>query len=257
MNIWENNDLELAIQSVQAARLKLDTELTEARSLEKINGREWKIRADQELELAILKVLQQGSDYPILSEESGFIAGEGNRQWIVDPLDGSANFSRDLSFFCISVGLWEDDVPLLGAVLETSSNRFFTGIVGVGAWCNEDPIQPGNSAVTSASRAMFCTGLPAGFDHSPENIRTLIDACRNFSKIRMLGSAALMLCYVASGRCDSYWESRISLWDVGAALAIVKAAGGVTRLGRIDADHRLDVEAASRKSLLVSEVNGG
>ena len=109
----KNQDLALAIKSVQAAQSRLETELVELASVEQIKGREWKIRADRELETEILTTLQTGSDYPILSEESGSLVGAGKRQWIVDPLDGSANFSRDVPFFCISVGLWEDDKSVL------------------------------------------------------------------------------------------------------------------------------------------------
>ena len=65
-----------------------------------------------------------------------------------------------------------------------------------------------------------------------------------------------MLCFVASGKCDSYWESQIGLWDVGAALAIVKAAGGVIKLGSIGDNHRVDVEAAASVPLLAGEISG-
>jgi len=256
MGQYNEKDLELATQSIQAARLRLDAGLADNRFLEKIDGREWKIRADRELESVILKVLQEGSDYPILSEESGILAGEGNRQWIVDPLDGSANFFRKVPFYCISVGLWENEHPLLGAVLEIPGDRLFAGIVGVGAWCNGKPIGRKEDIPAEPSEAMLCTGLPAEFEHSRENIQTLVTACRRFGKVRMLGSAALMLCYVASGRCDSYWERQIALWDVGAALAIVQAVGGATRFSKVDDSLRVNVEAASCKRLLVSEVDG-
>jgi myo-inositol-1(or 4)-monophosphatase len=253
---YNKKDLELATQSIQAARSRLDTGSAEDGFLENIDGREWKIRVDRELESVILKVLQEGSDYPVLSEESGILTGRGSRQWIVDPLDGSVNFFREVPMYCISVGLWENQSPLLGAVLEIPGNRLFSGIVGVGAWCNGKPIERKIEAPDKPSEALLCTGFPAEFEHSQENIQTLLTACESFGKVRMLGSAALMLCYVASGRCDSYWERQIALWDIGAALAIVQAAGGVTRFGKISGNHRLDVEAASCESLLVSEVDG-
>lgn len=256
MSQQNKKDLELATQSIQAARSRLDTGLADDRSLENIDGREWKIRVDRELESVILKVLQEGSDYPVLSEESGILAGRGNRQWIVDPLDGSANFFRQVPMYCISVGLWENGSPLLGAVLEVPGNRLFSGIVGVGAWCNGEPIRRIVEAPARPMEALLCTGFPAEFEYSRENIQTLLTACGRFGKVRMLGSAALMLCYVASGRCDSYWERQIALWDIGAALAIVQATGGVTRFGKIGGNLRVDVEAAICERLLVSEVDG-
>ena len=75
-----------------------------------------------------------------------------------------------------------------------------------------------------------------------------------FGKVRMLGSAALMLCYVASGRCDSYWERQIRLWDVAAGLAIVVSAGGQFKLGDISEDFKVDVEAACAASLFASRI---
>jgi myo-inositol-1(or 4)-monophosphatase len=218
--------------------------------------REWKIRADRKLEKVILQVLTEGSDYPILSEESGVLAGDGERQWLVDPLDGSVNFSRELPFSAISVGLWENGHPSLGVVLEIPARRLFSGIVDKGAWCDDIPIWRSASSCPIPSEAILCTGLPVGLNHTVEQFQVLFSAYQLFGKTRMLGSAALMLCYVASGKCDSYWERRIALWDVGAALAIVKAAGGAIRVGEVAGDYRLDVEAAGCESLLVSEVYG-
>jgi len=257
VNQLKNKDLDLATKAIQVARNRLDIGSKEYRMLENIEGREWKVRADRELESSILTVLRQGSNYPILSEESGLLPGEGNRQWIVDPLDGSANYFRDVPFYCISIGLWENQVPLLGAVLEIPSNRLFIGIVGVGSWCNGEPIKMQVESPAISSTAVLCTGLPAGFEYSRKNIEALVSVCRHFGKVRMLGSAALMLCYVASGRCDSYWERQIAFWDVGAGIAIVQAAGGEVRLGEMGANMRVDVEAASCKSLLVSQVHSG
>ena len=256
MSQHHKRDLELAIKSVLAAKSRLGNGSIKDRSVEIDDGREWKVAADRECESAILEVLQKGSDYAILSEESGTFSGKGTHQWIVDPLDGSANFSRNLPFYCVSVGLWENESPVLGAVLELPSNRLFTGVVGTGAWCNDQPIEPRRGGAIRVMETVLCTGLPARFDHSRANVENLVKACGCFGKVRMFGSAALMLCYVASGRCDSYWESQIALWDIGAAVAIVQAAGGVTRIGKINKELRVDVEAASCETLLVSEVVG-
>jgi len=256
MTSVNHKDLAVAVKAVRAAQAKLALYGSHGRSVETIVGREWKVRADAELEKVILQVLHQETNYPILSEESGLLPGIGKRQWIVDPLDGSANYSRELPFCGISVGLWESNRPLLGVVLEIAGNRLYSGIVGVGAWCDEIPIELSRAACPAPVQAILCTGLPAELDHSPEKIGALIDAFRSFGKTRMLGSAALMLCYVASGKCDSYWECQIALWDVAAALAIVQSAGGEIRIGSISDRCRLDVEAASSKNLLVSELNG-
>jgi len=257
MSHTNRRDLALAVRAVRAAEVLVGSNNLVKRTVDAIVGREWKVRADRDLEKVILQVLKEGSDYPILSEESGVLAGDGERQWLVDPLDGSANFTRELPLCAISVGLWQSGRPLLGVVLEIPAGRLLCGIVGEGAWCDEAPIRRRAAECPNPAKAILCTGLPAGLDHSPEQLQALVGAFQHFGKTRMLGSAALMLCYVASGRCDSYWERRIALWDVGAALAIVQASGGAIRIGEVAPDHRLDVEAAGWESLLVSEVNGG
>jgi len=256
MTDHNQEDLTLAILAVRTGASLLKTASRSMSRIEESIGREWKVCADHEIEGAILRVLQDGSNYPILSEETGELSGVGKRKWLVDPLDGSANFSRGLPLYAISVGLWEDGRPILGAVLEMPSERLFHGVVGRGAWCERDQIQRDSSSSPVAIKAILCTGFPVGMNHSAEEFQTLIGAFRHFGKTRMLGSAALMLCYVASGQVDSYWERQIALWDVGAALAIVQAAGGVINISEPDKDNRLEVEAAACENLLVSNING-
>ncbi len=254
MTDHNQEDLTLAILAVRTGASLLKTASRSMSRIEESIGREWKVCADHEIEGAILRVLQDGSNYPILSEETGELSGVGKRKWLVDPLDGSANFSRGLPFYAISVGLWQGTLPLLGAVLEIPTERLFCGIVGKGAWCNDEPIWRSPEECPLPAQSIFCTGLPIGLDHSVKELHGLVEPLRRFGKTRMLGSAALMLCYVASGQADSYWERQIALWDVGAALAIVRAAGGCTRIGEVGETWRLDVEAAGREELLMSEV---
>ena len=256
MDSTDNWELKLAEEAVNVAYSILEEDLCEFRVLEKIDGREWKIGADRKLELSIINVLQRGSSYPILAEESGLIAASGSRRWIVDPLDGSTNYFRDIPFYSISVGLWEDNHPVLGVVLDVANKRLFKGMVNLGAWCDSNSIQVNKEIRSTPISKILCTGFPAGFVQSDQNMQKLAILCEKFGKVRMLGSAALMLCFVASGKCDSYWESQIGLWDVGAALAIVKAAGGVIKIGNIGENYRVDVEAAASGSLLAGEFSG-
>ncbi len=252
--ITEFEELSLAVRSIRAAASMLENGSYGAPQVDIIGGREWKIQADRDLEEEILRVLRRGSTYPILTEESGRLAGKGDRYWVVDPLDGSANFVRNLPFYAISVGLWQDKSPLIGAVLEVPTGRLFRGISGQGAWCDDKPIYRCPENCPPLAQSILCTGLPVGFDHSVEELQRLIKPFQHYGKTRMLGSAALMLCYVASGQVDSYFERGIALWDVGAALAIVLGAGGCIRIGEIREEWRLDIEAAGSEDLLMSNV---
>ena len=140
-------------------------------------------------------------------------------------------------------------------MLDPHNKQLFSGIVGDGAKCNGCEIQVRKGSDVDPLSSVLCTGFPAGLDHTKKNLDNIVSLISQFGKVRMLGSAALMLCYIASGRCDSYWERRIRLWDVAAGLAIVVSAGGQIKLGEISEDFRVDVEAACAASLLVSRID--
>jgi myo-inositol-1(or 4)-monophosphatase len=213
-------------------------------------GRDIKLEADFRLEDAIVAAIRKKSAYPILSEERGLVAGTLGREpyrWIVDPLDGSLNFHRGIPLSCISIALWKGTEPVLGVILDVGRRELFTGLVGRGAWLNGEKIKV--SDVRERSRAVLCTGFPISSDFSQEALRRFVANARSFKKVRMLGSAALMLAYVASGRADCYQEDSIRIWDVAAGLALVKAAGGGMRVTFSDDGLLLKVETSNRELL--------
>lgn len=211
--------------------------------------RDIKLAADQQAEALIVSRLNE-SGYAILAEEGGEqgVVDGGGPVWVVDPLDGTMNFSRGLPLCCVSIALMVAEEPVLGVVHDFNRGETFTGIAGEGAWLDGHPIQV--SAVASAERAILAAGLPAGRDYDGTALAPLIDDMQRFRKVRMLGSAALMLAYVASGRVDAYSEDDIMLWDVAAGLALVRGAGGYTSVTP-SARHRWGrrVRCASRASV--------
>jgi len=100
----------------------------------------------------------------------------------------------------------------------------FSGIAGEGAWLNDAPLK--TSAVADQAEAVLCTGFPAGGDFAGERIAGFVEAIRVYRKVRLLGSAALSLAYVAAGRADAYEERGIMLWDIAGGLAVLLGAGG-------------------------------
>lgn len=186
-----------------------------------------KLAADQAAEERIVRGLAEALDVDVLSEERGFVSSArvaGDMQWIVDPLDGTVNYHRGIPLSCVSVALWVGREPVLGVVFDFIRNELYEGIVGRGATLNGRPIHV--SSVARRDQAVLCTGFPAGSDFSSDGIFEFVDRVRAFKKVRLLGSAALSLAYVASGRADAYTERDIRMWDVAAGLALVKAAGG-------------------------------
>lgn len=183
-----------------------------------------KIRADVAAEEAILLILRGRTGYPVLSEECGEVAGTGGYRWIIDPLDGTLNYQRGIPLCSVSVALWRGDEPVLGAVLDLADGSLYTGLVGVGAWKDGLPIAV--SAVGTVREAVLFTGFPAQSDHSTGALMEFVSKVRSFRKVRLLGSAALSLAFVASGKGEAYAEDGIRIWDVAAGLALVQAAGG-------------------------------
>lgn len=222
-------DLALAIKAARAAgdvlhRLRRE----DPRILAEV-GRDIKLQADQDAEAVILNILA-ASEYPQLAEESG-LSGEiefGTPYWAVDPLDGTLNFSRAIPICCVSIALMEKDRPILGVIYDFNRDELFSGIAGEASWLNGEPIRV--STVTSAAAGVLTTGLPTKRQFDDASLLTFLAEIQRFKKVRMLGSAAIMLAYVACGRADAYAEDDIMLWDVAAGIAIIQGAGGYVRM---------------------------
>jgi len=222
--------LEVAVAAVTGAgRLLLELRQQPVEVLSEA-AHDIKLKADQMAEEFILGLLDERLPLPVLTEESGEHGAveETSRMWVVDPLDGTFNYSRNLPLCCSSVGLWENGQPVLGAIYNFFTDELFTGIVGQGAWLNGKPIRV--SDVRDVSQAALSTGFPHHQDKSDAPMQEFIRQVQDFKKIRMLGSAALMGAYVACGWLDAYTEEDIWLWDVAASMAICQAAGGTVMI---------------------------
>lgn len=188
-------------------------------------GRDIKLQADQDAEAVVLGALA-GSAFEVLAEESGESEGLDPSKpfWIVDPLDGTFNFSRRLPFCAVSIALATVDTPMLGVVYDFNRGDLYSGAVGHGAWLNGAPMHV--SKITETSRAVLTAGFPVNFVYEDDSLMVFAQMARSFRKLRMFGSAALSLAYVAAGLADAYAEDDIMYWDVAAGLALVRAAGG-------------------------------
>ncbi|MBI4369369.1 MAG: inositol monophosphatase [Elusimicrobia bacterium] len=211
-------------------------------------NRDLKLKADMTCERIISGFLREKSPWRILGEEQGWYStatggGPGDYYWIVDPLDGSVNYARGIPLGAVSIALWKKKSPVLGAIYDFNNKEMFSGCVGLGAWLNAVSVSV--SGNNQPDRSVICTGLPAAGEFSHSAIEKWSGALSQFQKARLLGSAALSLCYVACGRADVYWERDIKIWDVAAGLAIVKAAGGNIRWASSDSLYSLNVAAGN------------
>lgn len=199
-----------------------------------------KIDGDLRAEEAVLVRLARAGNHPVLAEEGGEtgVHSPGRGRWIVDPLDGTFNYLRGIPLCCVSIAFWQGDRPLLGVVYDFERDEMFEGAAGLGARLNGSPIQV--SRESDPGRAVLCTGFPAGAEYGTEALMAFVGKVQRFRKVRLLGSAALSLAWVACGRADAYAERDIMIWDVAAGLALVVAAGGRIR---VEGGPKADVSA--------------
>lgn len=239
-----NKWLDVANNAVVMAGKFLSMSDNSSRKVRGDFSRDIKILADIQSERLILNYLKKESDFSILSEEKGLIKGMNKSfTWIVDPLDGSFNFARRIPFCCVSVGLWKDGAPVLGAVYELNSSGLFSGIAGIGAWLNKHPLKV--SDISQKKKAVLCTGFPANTDFSLKGIQRFVNNIRSYKKVRLLGSAALSIAYVAFGKVDAYYEENIMIWDIGGAIPILLGAGGRLEMKKGPMDNSFNVYASN------------
>lgn len=193
-------------------------------------------RASEELLYSRLPSLAPG--IPVVGEEhtTDTTTGRAGRVWYVDPLDGTTNFVHGHPFWCVSIGLMEDDVPIAGAVVAPAIGLRWVGWIDP-AQQREEKHRPtalrnGGACAVSATRdlddAMVATGFPTMRNDPPhDNFESFVTVKRAAQAVRRCGSAAIDLCMVADGTYDAYWERRLHAWDTVAGSAIVTAAGGV------------------------------
>jgi myo-inositol-1(or 4)-monophosphatase len=227
MPIKNTQYLNLAVEAVTKAGRFLLKNIGKNQDIIAEEEREIHFQFDLESEKIIINELRNGSKYNIVTEESGLIdaaSGGYEYSWIVDPLDGSINYSEEIPLSCVSVGLWKNSSPVLGVIYDFNRDHLYEGLIGQGAWVNKKPIRV--KPFRRPEKAILCTGFPSSMDFSEVAINTFISRVKKFRKIRMIGSAALSLAFVASGKVDAYYEKNIKIWDVAAGLALVKAAGG-------------------------------
>ena len=184
-----------------------------------------KLEADTFSERIIKDILNSESIYPILAEETGLsVKTLPEVFWVVDPLDGTANYARDIPICCVSIALVSKTKPLLGVIYDFNSNSLFMGSVTMQAVCNDEVIEVSN--ISNPEEGILMTGLPNDTDYSDQSLNNMIKEFQSWRKIRMIGSAAMASAYIASGKADAYSETKTYLWDVAAGAALVNAAGG-------------------------------
>ncbi len=220
-------------------------------------GRDIKLGADILLNTELTDRLEATTGIRCMSEEDivSHDINKGGSFWIVDPLDGSMNFSRDMPLYCVSVALWREGKPVCGIIYDIARKRTFIANDCTSRVDNL-PIRVGQ--VEHLEKAILATGFPVLTDFSEKALICFTCFAKRFKKIRMLGTAALSLAWVAEGKLDAYFERDIMIWDVAAGLAIVEGAGGRYLMLSGRHPYSFDVLAGNQKLMLAmrDEVEG-
>ncbi|UHG93129.1 inositol monophosphatase family protein [Spirosoma oryzicola] len=184
---------------------------------------------DKETEKQLVTRLNQ------LLPQAGFITEEGTTgqeadptalNWIIDPLDGTANFIHNLPVFSVSIGLALGSTPIAGVIYDPNRAECFSAWQGGGAYCNGSKISV--SPATQLGESLIATGFPYySFDQMQKYLQILETLMQQTHGLRRMGSAAIDLAYVACGRFEAFYEYNLNSWDMAAGVLLVQEAGGV------------------------------
>ena len=220
--------LEVAWQGATAAGQLIQESWQKPQSIEYKGAIDLVTSVDRESERLIVGTIQHYfPDHSILAEEETIVDGSDQEcRWIIDPLDGTSNFAHGYPHFCISIAFENRGTVMMGLVYDPVRQECFKAVRGGGASLNGATIR--TSAVAQLDKALLGTGFPYDRRECAEIYLSYFKAFMVRSQgIRRNGSAALDLCYVASGRFDGFWEMKLKPWDVAAGALIVSEAGGV------------------------------
>ena len=177
------------------------------------------------------KITKHFPGHEILTEEGGAAGRKSPWRWVIDPLDGTVNYSHAFPVYCVSIALEYEGEMILGAVYDPQLDELFWARKNAGAFLNRKQIHVSGERVLQ--RALLATGFAYDIKTARRNnLGLFARMAKKAEGIRRLGSAALDLCWLACGRLDGFWELKLHPWDTAASKVIVEEAGGkITRFG--------------------------
>ena len=173
-------------------------------------------------------ILKQFPEHKILGEEGDSGSSKATIEWVVDPIDGTLNFAYGLPHFCVSIAARDHQQTLVGVIYDPMRDELFTATHDGPARMNGKTIQV--SARTQLSECVFVIGFAKSEAAIAKGLALYQHYAPKLKKIRMMGSAALDIAWVAAGRMDAYMESTIQIWDVAAGNLILVRAGGKVQM---------------------------
>jgi len=220
--------IELATEAAREAGRYLKMNVGKIKHVERKLGQETNLvtEIDKRSEAIIItKIKQRYPHHDFLAEESGSHQKPSDFRWIIDPLDGTTNFTHGFQFFSVSIALEVQGEIVLGVVYDPTMDELYSAEKGKGATLNGRSIHVSDRS--SLIDSLLVTGFPYDIRENPGNaVQHFVNFLMEAQAVRRLGSAALDLCYVAAGRLDGFWEGLLNPWDMAAGVLILEEAGG-------------------------------
>ena len=174
-------------------------------------------------ELIVREIGQRYPDHSLLTEESGFLKGNSDWLWIVDSLDGTSNFAASNPLFAVCIAVMHQGELLLGAVYAPAIDEFFLAERGEGAYLNQRRIHVSETSDLGQSYLYYCEGGEKDRSITGSKLSSVYP---HVMDVRKLGSAGLETAWVAAGKGEAYFTTRIEPWDVAPGVLLVQEAGG-------------------------------
>ncbi len=241
------DELQVAIHAARAAGEILRAGFGQRHTIQHKGPTDMVTEMDRAAEARIVELLSAATPgHGFLAEESDPCPGRGDARWIVDPLDGTTNYTHGLPTFAVSIALERGGEMEIGVIHNPLRDELFAARRGEGATLNGRPIQV--SATGSLAGALVTTGFPydawtSGHDNAAEVAYFL----KRVQSLRASGSSAVDLAHVACGRLDGYWEPGLAPYDTAAGVLLVREAGGLATdyAGGPDAVYGKEIVAAN------------
>ena len=221
--------LNVAIEAAKEAGKFLKHNLGKVKEITVKNGQEKNLvteidKKSEELVVSIIRKHFPGHD--ILAEESGSEHGKQSEyRWIIDPLDGTTNFTHGLPIYCVSIGLERKGEVIAGVIYDPNLDELFSAEKGRGAFLNGRRLRV--SQTPSLNQSLLVSGFPYNVSENPDNcLEHFVNFVIECQGVRRMGSAAIDLAYVAAGRYDGFWEVHLNAWDMAAGVILIREAFG-------------------------------
>lgn len=249
------SDLDLAIRAAHQAGQLLRSHFGREAVVDEATHHDIKLALDKESQEQITKILLAACPGDAIYGEEGLAGNQDSeRQWIVDPIDGTVNYYYGIPHFCVSIALRIGNTLEVGVIHDPMVGETWAATREGVPTLNGRPIKVSDR--TALEESILFVGCGKDAEAMTTGMERFQRASHRARKMRMMGSAALGMAYIASGRLDGYIESRISLWDIAAGQLILERAGGVADLSPVPGLPDVWSIVASNGKIPVHEIVG-